>query len=147
MKDIQHICIAKLDEHYIGFDVMSVRSVYEVNELLPIPMKLPNILGVFNRRGKVLSVVDSLRFCALQMGDKSKNYHTLLHLEFNGDECCFTMDSVEEVKEVAVENLRDPPSSLNSALKKFCQAICIDKNRMIMILDFQKMFAELSQTR
>ena len=144
MKELQHICVAKLADTFIGFDVQTVRSVYEVSEVLPLPIQLHNIIGVFNRRGKVLSIVDSIKFCSLQSRQKKNQYYTLLHLESNGNECCLTMDSVEEVKEVDRSTLREPPSGLNSALKKFCTSVLLDQgNRTIMILDFQHMFAEL----
>src|SRR6056300_1384527 len=106
MKSIRHICVAKLANTYIGFDVQTVRSVYEVQKLLSLPLPLPNIIGVFNQRGKVLSVVDSNQFCKLQTNDASKDYLTLLHLEVNGGECCLTIDSVEEVKEVNADDVR-----------------------------------------
>jgi chemotaxis signal transduction protein len=145
MKTIHHLCVAKLAETYIGFDVQSVRSVYEVQDLLTLPLQLPNILGVFNQRGKVLSVVDSNGLCKMGVLDAERSYHTLLHLEYNGDECCFTIDSVEEVKEVDVETLREPPAGLNPAMKRFCSGVLLDKNnRTIMILDFPKMFSALA---
>ena len=144
MREVQHICVAKLADTYIGFDVQTVRSVYEVSEILPLPIQLKNIIGVFNRRGKVLSVVDSLRFCSLPISEMNNQYYTLLHLESNGNECCLTMDSVEEVKEIDGSALREPPSGLNSALKKFCTSVLLDQgNRTIMILDFQHMFTAL----
>lgn len=146
MKSIRHICVAKLANTYIGFDVQTVRSVYEVQKLLSLPLPLPNIIGVFNQRGKVLSVVDSNQFCKLQSNEGTKDYLTLLHLEVNGGECCLTIDSVEEVKEVNAEDVREPPAGLNSALKLFCTNVLLDKNnRTIMILDFAKMFSVLSR--
>lgn len=146
MKSIRHICVAKLANTYIGFDVQNVRSVYEVQKLLSLPLPLSNIIGVFNQRGKVLSVVDSNQFCKLQVNAETKDYWTLLHLEVNGEECCLTIDSVEEVKEVDVEDVREPPSGLNAAMKQFCTNVLLDKNnRTIMILDFAKMFSVLSR--
>ncbi len=146
MRAMKHICVAKLSDTFIGFDVQSVRSVYEVQDLLSLPLPLPNILGVFNQRGKVLSVVDSNGFCQLSKQEAEQNYWTLLHLESNGEECCLTIDSVEEVKEVDPETLRAPPAGLNSAMKQYCSQVLLDNNnRTIMILDFPRMFRALSQ--
>lgn len=166
MTSIHHLCIARLGETYIGFDVQSVRSVYEVYDLLTLPLPLPNILGVFNQRGKVLSVVDSNSLCMLdknaeptieEFGKNSpseavanngaQQYYTLLHLETNGNECCFTIDSVEEVKELDMETFREPPAGLNPAMKMFCTGVLLEPNQpTILILDFPKMFASLLST-
>ena len=146
MKNLKHICVAKISNTFVGFDVQFVRSVYEVKDLLPLPLMLPNVLGVFNQRGKVLSVIDSNQFCQLTSSARSLNYFTLLHLDANGQECCLTMDSVEEVKEVRKEDLRDAPAGLNPAMKQFCSHVLLDRdNRTIMILDFSKMFAILAK--
>ena len=144
MKPMEHICIAKLADTYIGFDVQSVRSVYEVNDLLTLPIPLPHVLGVFNQRGKVLSVIDGPSFCNM-VQDGTSSYKTLLHLESNGGECCLTVDFVEEVKEVNKDDLRGPPAGLNSAMKQYCTQVLLDKNnRTILILDFLRMFTALS---
>jgi len=158
MTSIHHLCVARLGETYIGFDVQSVRSVYEVYDLLKLPLPLPNIIGVFNQRGKVLSVVDSNTLCMLDTKkdvdmvavedesktDKIRQYYTLLHLETNGDECCFTIDSVEEVKEIDLETFREPPAGLNSAMKDFCTGVLLEPGQpTILILDFPKMYASL----
>ena len=144
MKSMEHICVAKLADTYIGFDVQSVRSVYEISELLTLPISLPHVLGVFNQRGKVLSVIDGPSFCQMVQNGTS-SYKTLLHLEGNGGECCLTVDLVEEVKEVDQDDLRGPPAGLNSAMKVFCTQVLLDKNnRTILILDFIRMFNVLS---
>lgn len=144
MKEMHHICVAKMADTYVGFDVQSVRSVYEVSDLLTIPIPLPNVLGVFNQRGKVLSVIDGPAFCKMAMANTG-SYRTLLHLETNGGECCLTVDSVEEVKEVNKDDLRGPPAGLNSAMKSYCTQVLLDnENKTILILDFLKMFTALS---
>lgn len=71
-------------------------------------------------------------------------YMTLLHLEGREGSCCLTMDSVEEVRKIETGLLREPPPSLNSELKKFCQAIFLDDGYgMIMLLSFDKIFESL----
>lgn len=163
MTSIHHLCIARLGETYIGFDIQSVRSIYEVYDLLTLPLPLPNILGVFNQRGKVLSVVDSKALCMLDQeeetstgetaaahdtnpsgGVDTQKYYTLLHLETNGEECCFTIDSVEEVKEMDMDTFREPPAGLNPAMKMFCTGVLLEPDQpTILILDFPKMFSSL----
>jgi chemotaxis signal transduction protein len=155
MIDVSHICVAEIDNSFIGFDVQAVRAVYEVTNVLPLPMKLKHVIGVFNRRGQVLSVVDTLSLCNVerkkdndQPAENKEKYITLLHLEGAEGACCLTMDSVDEVREIENDLLREPPPSLNSALKVFCRSVFLDRNnRTIMILDFDEMFESLSKTK
>lgn len=155
MIEASHICVAEIDNSLIGFDVQSVRAVYEVTDVLPLPMKLEHVIGVFNRRGQVLSVVDTLSLCDIERAEASQKedsekgkYITLLHLEGSEGMCCLTMDAIDEVREIESDLLREPPPSLNSSLKNFCHAVFLDRNnRTIMILDFDEIFESLSKTK
>lgn len=130
-----------LDEEFYGIDIISVQEIIAMMKTTTVPKTPKCVKGVMNLRGNIIPVVE-LR-TKFEMEPKEPEMHTaIVIVKIAGTSIGFIVDQVEEVVNIADDQLSDPPqfgSSVSSAyLKKMAQN---DKD-VIMILDLDAIFAD-----
>ena len=133
--------IFSIGSEYYGIKIETVREIIRYNKLTPIHDSQDYIMGVINLRGKILPVMDlRLKFglAFVEYTDRT----ILLILEIQGSQGVFQMAlSVDAVHEVVTpiegELERTPELGLNLK-RNFLKGILKVKDRMIMILDVNR---------
>ena len=135
----QKYCIVQLGEYSLGFDVQFVRSAHETTSCTPLPIPVPYVLGVINLRGQVLSLFDTLALCDLEQQEAKKRI-TFLFLECSRGKGGLLIDKIDDVIEVEQAELHPPQSNFNPSLRAFVSSILEYQDRLVLILDFEKIY-------
>jgi len=108
-----------VEESYVG-------EVFTLNELTPIPGTPPFIMGVYNLRGRIVSVVNLKMFLGIhEKGLTELNKVILLQLE-DGFEFGIVVDRIEGNSWIKHENLSAPPLTLSGPETEFISGIRSD---------------------
>ncbi|MEY4064245.1 MAG: positive regulator of CheA protein [Pseudomonadota bacterium] len=116
------------------------REVVVEADITPVPFAPDSILGIMSVRGQMISVFDLRTRLGLQRTEKPVET-SLLILESRGERLAMSVDSVENVFEVPLEQLTAPPAFRTSHLNFFAEAVTQSDRQFIVILNSEKLFS------
>jgi len=140
---MQLVCFKFADEEY-AVDITHVREVVRVQRITPIPQMPEFTLGVINIRGFIIPVFDLRKKFGLQensFDDKTK----LLIADIDGDQISFIVDEILDNIKVGL-SIIDPSPNVRMQIKRECiRGVAQLENRMIIILDLDKLNIDVNE--
>lgn len=121
-------------------------NVFKVREVLPLPKvtvmphQHPNIHGVVHLRGMAVPVYDLSRAIGLRPLDINPD-STIIVTEYNSAVQAFVVGSVDRIINMNWEDIKPPPSG--SGRHHFLTAITHDEDRIVEIIDVEKVLSEV----
>lgn len=140
--DEEQIVSFKLGKEVFGIKVAQVREIGKVEDITRVP-KLPEYIeGVMNLRGQITTVIDlKKRFGIAQDRGGFSSQSRIIIAEVGDNQIGLIVDAVEDVLRVPRQSIVAPPDTLSSNLdSSFLMSICKLKDKLIMMLDIDKMF-------
>jgi purine-binding chemotaxis protein CheW len=140
--DEEQIVSFKLGREVFGIKVAQVREIGKVEDITRVP-KLPGYIeGVMNLRGQITTVIDlKKRFGIAQDEEGFSSQSRIIIAEVGDNQIGLIVDAVEDVMRVPKQSIVAPPNTLSSDLdSSFLMGICKLKDKLIMMLDIDKMF-------
>jgi purine-binding chemotaxis protein CheW len=134
----------KLGEEIFAIDVSKVREVLDFTTVTKIPRTPDFMSGVINLRGNVVPVVD-LRLC-FGMSRTAKTVNTCIvvaEMLVEGEPTVIgtLADSVEEVIDLAPDQIQPPPRMGMEIRTDFIQGMGKRDTQFVMILDIDRVFS------
>jgi purine-binding chemotaxis protein CheW len=124
-----------------ALDAAGIQEVIRLGPLTPVPHSPPEVAGIVNLRGKIVSILDlGLRLGfpkAVPSGD-SRIFIIEDHNEFMG----LLVDRVDEVFEVERDQWQAPPANVPFGQGRFFQGVYRIGGRVITVLDPGPILAE-----
>jgi two-component system chemotaxis response regulator CheV len=129
------------DEIY-GLNVFKIREVMKLPPVTKIPDSDARVLGVVNLRGENIPVVD-LRL-AIGIPGGHEDHKKLIITEYNDNKQGFLVAEVDRIIRMSWERIHIPPPMVRSSNRGAVTAVTkLDDGRMVLILDVEKILAEL----
>jgi purine-binding chemotaxis protein CheW len=128
-------------ENY-GVDILRIQEIRGWTPVTKIPQVPPHVLGVLNLRGSIVPIVDlRVRFDLAQAEFTPLTVIIVLSVKTaNGRrEFGLVVDAVSDVVDITAENLKETPSLGNTANVMFIQGLAIVADRMLILLDVDKL--------
>jgi purine-binding chemotaxis protein CheW len=141
--------VINLSGHYFGIEINKVVEVIPFPRVTKIPNLNPSILGVFNLRGQIYSIIDMRVLFDLQMNDISdKNYVVIL----NNENISFGIyvDKVMDVLDIDETKIQVPNRKSSENFIHFLNGLYEDKKLgLIHLLEVREIIdsKEISQYR
>jgi len=129
--------------NYYGINVAKIREIVIYNELTPIPNAHPFVEGAFSTRGETISIVNLARCLGME---ESTNPRTDMFLITNFNECNtgFHVHGVVGIHRVNWSAIIKPDSMVNSASSSVATGIVNFDGKLVILLDFEKIVADIS---
>lgn len=124
-----------------ALDAASVQEVIRIGPMTPVPYAPKEVLGIFNLRGRIVTIVDIgqlLGFPQAVPGSDGRIFIVEDRNEFIG----LLVDHVDEVVEVEREQWQPPPANVNWEQGRFFKGVCRANGRVITMLDRSALLAE-----
>jgi purine-binding chemotaxis protein CheW len=122
------------ERYTFGLDVLDVQEVLNQQHMTPVPLAPPEILGLINLRGHIVTAIDMrerLKMPTSRGGAAQMNI--ILQLR---DGCAsLVVDSVGDVITVEQENYLPPPPSLDAPLNDMVCGVYKLDDRLLMHID------------
>lgn len=128
--------------HY-GINVAKVREIIKVPETTEYPNAHPSVVGIFNLRDRLIPLVDLAHWLKIPVHDDLQSKRVIV-TEFNKMFNGFLVDSVSRIYRISWENVESPSQFLESRESDCVVAVVRMENRLIMILDFEKIIADIN---
>ncbi len=126
--------------HY-GINVAKVREILTCENVTPVPNAHPSIEGIFMPRDTMITVVNLKKSIGLaENGEKG----LLIITNFNKLNIAFRVDAVLGIHRVSWEEIIKPDATINAAGAGVSTGIIKLDNKLIIILDFEKIVTDIS---
>lgn len=129
----------KLGGAAFGIEAGLVQEVVKVGDITPVHGAPPDVIGIRNLRGHVVTVVDTathLRLGSVKSGPDTR----LLIMERNGEFYGFLVDAVTDAVPMEEDRIAPPPSSMDPALRSRLRGIWREGGQLTALLDPQELF-------
>lgn len=95
-----------------GVDAARVHDVFHPRGLTPVPLSRPEISGVLNLRGRIVTAVCARSRLGLPPREADAPAPLAIGIEVHGDSYGLIIDSVDEVLKLDDETFHTPPGNL-----------------------------------
>lgn len=120
-----------------GIPVLEVHDVFVPTKLAHVPMAPPEIAGVLNLRGRIVTAIDlrqRLGYSPRVTGEKSM----AIVIEHHGEPYSLLVDSVGEVLSLEAALFEKNPSNLDPKLQDISEGIYRLEENLLVVLQLDK---------
>lgn len=130
-----------LDSEEFGIPISYVSEIVGMQKINKIPEVPGFVKGIINLRGQIISVIDMrLKFKkqAVEYDDRT----CIIIIDINGIKAGLIVDNVSEVINIAENEISPPPDFRTGFQNKYINGIGKLKDRVVLLLDCDKIFNE-----
>jgi purine-binding chemotaxis protein CheW len=141
--DIEYVTVV-IDEQLFGLPISRVQDVFMLDRLTRVPLAAPEIAGVLNLRGRIVTAIDMRR--RLGLPPRAEAGPTMaVGVEFRAESYGLVIDSVGEVLRLA-DNTREPnPVNLDPHLARVSGGVHRLERQLMVILDVDRVLENGSE--
>lgn len=133
----------RVGSNYYGINVAKIREILPYQVPTPIPNADARIEGIFMPRDEIISIVDLSRVMNLPAA-QSMAGDMYIVTNFNNLNTAFHVQGVEGIHRVSWGDIIEPDSTINASGMGMATGIVRIEGRLIIILDFEKIVAEIN---
>ncbi|MFZ5351257.1 MAG: chemotaxis protein [Bacillota bacterium] len=132
-----------IGDNTFGINVAKVREIMQYSKVTAVPNSHPCIKGIFKPRDAVMTVIDLPRYLNLKPSvDETKDLFIIAN--FNKLYMAFQVHTVVGIHRISWTEIEKPDSTLYGGREGLATGIVKLKDKLIIILDFEKIMAEIS---
>lgn len=131
------LVLFRVSNEWYGIDIVKTKEISKIDKITHLPSSPPNIAGITNLRGDILSVTDLKSLFSLPHEDFSEKSR-LIVVELEDIETGFWADEVNEVIEVAEDQIHPALTTIPAEKAEYLSGICKIDNKLIGILNINK---------
>lgn len=128
---------------YYGINVAKVREVIRVPETTDYPNAQRHMVGVFSLRDRLIPLVDLAGWLGIKT-NPDPSHKVVIVTDFNKMANGFLIDSVSRIHRVSWEDVESPSQFLEAGENDCVVAVVRRDGNLIMILDFEKIIADIN---
>ena len=126
-----------------GINIAKIREIMRAQETKRMPNSHNFVEGIFKQRGEVITVIDLAKCLNIERSE-NKSHDIFILTHFNKLNFAFRVESVVGIDRVSWEDIKKPDKVIYSGEDSVATAIAEYKDRLITILDFEKIIAYIS---
>jgi purine-binding chemotaxis protein CheW len=129
--------------YLMGVDVALVQEIMRVRMMTPVPLSVPEIVGLINLRGEVLTAVD-LRVCfGLAPADPGGQPINIV-VRVDDEPVSLLVDAIGGVVDVSTLPFQSTPSTVDSRTGAMIVGAYPMTDQLLLALDVPKVLADLA---
>jgi purine-binding chemotaxis protein CheW len=121
-------------EAVFALDAAGVQEVIRVTTITPVPHAPPEVVGVINLRGKIVTLLDAGLILASAPALRNRESRIFL-IEDKGEFIGLLVDQVGEVIESEPSQWESLPLNIPAGQARFFQGVCRSAGRVITLLN------------
>ncbi len=133
-----------LGSEMYSMGILAIKEIIEYSTLTEVPMMPPSVRGVINLRGAVVPVVDlSVRFGRASVPVTKRTCIVIVEVSLNEtrQDVGVVVDAVNEVLEIAPDDIEPPPTFGTKIRTDFIQGMGKVNNRFVIVLDVNQVLS------
>jgi len=118
-----------------GLPIARVQDVFIPERLTRVPLAPPEIAGILNLRGRIVTLVD---LCSRLGLSSERESRMAIGVELKGESYGLMIDQVGEVMSLAAEDFERNPVNLDPCLAAVTSGIYRLEDRLLLVLDVDR---------
>ena len=131
-----------LDDTQFGIEILRVVEILKMMEITSVPMWPQWAKGTINLRGRVIPVVDLRQKFGLSATEETERTCTIV-LELENDQIGIIVEAVNEVLEIAGDNISPAPSIGGTVDSAFIKGMGKVGEATVILLNLDKVLVEM----
>jgi purine-binding chemotaxis protein CheW len=130
-------------EALCGMDILKVQEINKLIEMTRVPQAPEYVLGILNLRGEIVTIIDlgkKLGLKSTELNHKTRN----IIVNSNGEHIGLMVEQISDVIQVEWEKVEPPPANIGDVQGKYFTGVFKTADRLIGILDVEKVLKEES---
>ncbi|HLL26867.1 MAG TPA: chemotaxis protein CheW [Xanthobacteraceae bacterium] len=120
-----------------GLPIARVHDVFMVDRLTRVPLAPPEVAGIMNLRGRVVTTIDMRRRLDLPPREETGN-RMAVGIERRGESYGLLIDSVGEVLKIPMANREPNPVNLDPRWAQVAAGVVQLDGRLMVVLDVDR---------
>lgn len=125
--------------HLFGLEALAVQDVFYPRHITPVPLATPEILGVLNLRGRIVTAICARTRLGMKPRDATAKPAKAIGLEIAGDNYGLVVDEVESVVKLDPADLIAPPDNLPARWADVIPGVFRLRDGLLVIFDAPKL--------
>jgi purine-binding chemotaxis protein CheW len=128
---------ATVGDQLFGVPISRVQDVFIPERMTRVPLAAPEIAGLINLRGRIVTAIDMRR----QLGLSARAdgvARMAIEIECRGEFYGLLIDAIGEVLKLAVANREDNPINLEARLARVCAGVYRLDGKLMVVLDVDR---------
>jgi two-component system chemotaxis response regulator CheV len=132
-----------IGDNTFGINVAKVREIMQFENVTKVPNSHPCIRGIFKPRDTIITVIDLPRYLNMTpSADEKKDMFIIAN--FNKLHIAFQVQKVVGMHRLSWTQIEKPDQTIFGGREGLATGIVKLENKLIMILDFEKIIADIS---
>lgn len=128
-------------DQLFGVQVTDIRDVFALKSLTPVPGSRPEIAGVLNLRGRIVTAIDARRSLGLPARPQGYAGMMAVGVERGGEAFGILVDSVGEVLRLDDTSCEPNPVNLDAVWKTISSGVYRLEGKLLITLDIDRLLA------
>jgi purine-binding chemotaxis protein CheW len=135
-REIEFVTVL-IAEQLFGLPIARVHDVFMVDRLTRVPLAPPEVAGILNLRGRVVTMIDMRRRLDLPEREGGRG-NMAVGIEYRGESYGLLIDSVGEVLKIPAANREPNPVNLDPRWSRVAEGVVQLEGRLMVILDVDR---------
>ena len=126
-----------IGDHLFGLPIFRVQDVFVPDRLTRVPLAPPEVAGILNLRGRVVTAIDMRS--RLDLGLRAAGAPVMaIGIELKGESYGLLVDSVGEVMQLRTSACEAKPANLDPRLSRVAAGIYRLEGQLMVVLDVDR---------
>lgn len=124
-----------------AIDIMKVKEIAKAGHFTYVPNTLPFVLGVYNLRGEIISIIDLRKFFNIQVPDRNQDaLENMLIVTVGEQTFGVVVDGIDKVVGIQKSTIQPPHPLFGDINIKYISGVVEAQHRLYILLDIDKIF-------
>lgn len=143
--DLLQYLVFNIGSHYFAANVLNIDDVIRSGKTTYVPLSKPNIRGLSNLRGHIVTEIDVAKTLNIIRHEKQKeSYSVVTHIK--NEFFSLTFDGIGDVIEIKSDKVDPLPETVNKKWHSVSKGVYQAEEHLIVILDFPLFIQVVSET-
>jgi purine-binding chemotaxis protein CheW len=121
-----------------GLPISRVQDVFLPDRLARVPLASPEIAGLLNLRGRIVTTIDMRRRLGLPQPPADSGSRLAVGIECKGESYGLLIDAIGEVLKLSAGSREDNPVNLDAGLARVSAGVHRLHGRLLVVLDVDR---------
>jgi purine-binding chemotaxis protein CheW len=136
-ENVVEFVTATVGGQLFGLPISRVQDVFKPEGLTRVPLAAPEIAGLLNLRGRIVTVVDLRRRLDFEAQDRGSSL-LAVGIEHKGESYGLLIESIGEVLKLSAASREDNPVNLDPRLARVSAGVHRLDGRLLVVLDVDR---------
>jgi purine-binding chemotaxis protein CheW len=137
LETVTEYVTATVGGQLFGLPIARVQDVFVLDRLTRVPLAAPEIAGVLNLRGRIVTAIDLRRRLGLALPTDSRR-RMAIGIEYKGESYGLLIDAIGEVLSLPSSGRETNPINLEARLARVAAGVHRLEDRLLVVLDVDR---------